>query len=153
MLDPNGVVTNWNAGAQHIKGYGADEIVGQHFSRFYTDADRAAGGPMRALTIALKEGRYEAEGRPDLMFSDIVMAGDMDGIALARRVREIAPGVPVLLATGYSEAAERIGEEFPILRKPYQMAELSRAVGATLANARNAERKLIDLAAARKARA
>ncbi|HEV2531430.1 PAS domain S-box protein [Phenylobacterium sp.] len=62
MLDPNGVVTSWNAGAEHIKGYRADEVIGQHFSRFYTDADRAAGGPMRALQTAAETGRYEAEG-------------------------------------------------------------------------------------------
>ena len=62
MLDPNGLVVNWNAGAERIKGYSADEIVGQHFSRFYTDRDRAAGLPARALQIAAQEGRYEAEG-------------------------------------------------------------------------------------------
>lgn len=62
MLDPNGLVVNWNVGAERIKGYAADEIVGQHFSRFYTDRDRAAGLPARALHIAAQEGRYEAEG-------------------------------------------------------------------------------------------
>ncbi|MBR7621048.1 PAS domain S-box protein [Phenylobacterium sp. 20VBR1] len=62
MLDPDGQVTNWNAGAERIKGYRADEIVGQHFSRFYTDEDRAAGGPQRALATAAAEGRYEHEG-------------------------------------------------------------------------------------------
>jgi PAS domain S-box-containing protein len=62
MLDPNGLVINWNAGAERIKGYSADEIIGQHFSRFYTDRDRAAGLPARALHIATQEGRYEAEG-------------------------------------------------------------------------------------------
>jgi PAS domain S-box-containing protein len=62
MLDPNGIVTNWNVGAERIKGYLADEIVGQHFSRFYTDHERAAGFPARALATAAREGRYEAEG-------------------------------------------------------------------------------------------
>jgi PAS domain S-box-containing protein len=62
MLDPNGLVVNWNAGAERIKGYSADEIIGHHFSRFYTDRDRAAGLPARALQIATQEGRYEAEG-------------------------------------------------------------------------------------------
>jgi PAS domain S-box-containing protein len=62
MLDPNGLVVNWNVGAERIKGYGADEIIGHHFSRFYTDRDRAAGLPARALRIATEEGRYEAEG-------------------------------------------------------------------------------------------
>jgi PAS domain S-box-containing protein len=62
MLDPHGYVTSWNSGAQRIKGYAAKEIVGQHFSRFYSEADRAAGEPARALRTALESGRYEAEG-------------------------------------------------------------------------------------------
>ena len=61
MLDPNGIITSWNLGAERIKGYTADEIVGQHFSKFYTDVDRAAGVPARALATAMAEGRYEAE--------------------------------------------------------------------------------------------
>lgn len=62
MLDPAGIVTSWNPGAQRFKGYGQTEIVGQHFSRFYTDEDRAAGLPERALRIAAEEGRFENEG-------------------------------------------------------------------------------------------
>ena len=62
MLDPQGYVTSWNSGAQRIKGYTTQEIVGQHFSRFYSEADRAAGEPARALRTALESGRYEAEG-------------------------------------------------------------------------------------------
>ncbi len=62
MLDPNGIVTNWNAGGQRIKGYAPEEIIGQHFSRFYTAADQAAGRPARALDLARSTGRYEEEG-------------------------------------------------------------------------------------------
>ena len=62
MLDPDGKVANWNAGAERIKGYTPQEIVGEHFSRFYTPEDREAGVPKRALETARKEGRYEAEG-------------------------------------------------------------------------------------------
>ena len=62
MLDPNGIVTSWNAGAERIKGYTAEEIIGQHFSRFYTEPDRAAGWPTRALYTATHEGHFEAEG-------------------------------------------------------------------------------------------
>jgi PAS domain S-box-containing protein len=62
MLDPEGHVTNWNPGAQRIKGYTEDEIRGQHFSRFYTDEDRATGLPQRALETARREGKFEAEG-------------------------------------------------------------------------------------------
>lgn len=63
MLDPNGIVVSWNAGAEKIKGYKADEIIGSHFSRFYTDEDRLAGIPARALYTASHEGRFEGEGR------------------------------------------------------------------------------------------
>jgi PAS domain S-box-containing protein len=62
MLDPNGVVTSWNAGAERIKGYSADEIIGEHFSRFYTAEERAAGMPDYALAVAAREGRFEREG-------------------------------------------------------------------------------------------
>jgi PAS domain S-box-containing protein len=61
MLDPEGHVTNWNTGAQRIKGYLEDEIVGEHFSRFYTEEDREAGLPAAALETARREGRYEKE--------------------------------------------------------------------------------------------
>lgn len=62
MLDPNGIITSWNAGAQRIKGYTEEEIIGQHFSKFYTERDRAAGVPARALYTATHEGRFEADG-------------------------------------------------------------------------------------------
>ncbi len=62
QLDREGHVATWNAGAERIKGYTAEEIVGQHFSRFYTEEDRAAGVPARALATARTEGRFEAEG-------------------------------------------------------------------------------------------
>ena len=62
MLDPEGHVTNWNAGAQRIKGYTEQEIVGRHFSEFYTPEDREAGLPLHALDTAAREGRYEKEG-------------------------------------------------------------------------------------------
>jgi PAS domain S-box-containing protein len=62
QLDRNGIVASWNPGAERIKGYSADEIIGQHFSRFYTEEDRASGLPQKALEIATRDGRYEAEG-------------------------------------------------------------------------------------------
>ncbi len=61
LLDPSGVISNWNAGAAAIKGYAADEIIGEHFSRFYTPEDRERGEPARALETALREGKYERE--------------------------------------------------------------------------------------------
>lgn len=62
MLDPNGFVTNWNAGAARIKGYAAEEIIGRHFSQFYAEEDRQDGLPQRALETARRTGKYEAEG-------------------------------------------------------------------------------------------
>ena len=62
MLDPEGYVTTWNSGAQRIKGYLPSEIIGEHFSRFYTDADRRDRVPQAALEIAAREGRFEKEG-------------------------------------------------------------------------------------------
>jgi PAS domain S-box-containing protein len=62
MLDPAGRVSSWNPGAQRFKGYQAAEIIGNHFSRFYTDEDRATGLPARALRLAQTEGHFENEG-------------------------------------------------------------------------------------------
>ena len=62
MLDPSGRVSSWNPGAQRIKGYAPEEIVGEHFSRFSTDEDRAADLPKKVLDIARNEGRFEGEG-------------------------------------------------------------------------------------------
>jgi PAS domain S-box-containing protein len=62
MLSPNGIVTSWNAGAQRFKGYQSGEIIGRHFSAFYTDEDRKDGLPERALRTAATEGKFESEG-------------------------------------------------------------------------------------------
>jgi PAS domain S-box-containing protein len=63
MLDPNGIVASWNKGAEQIKGYSRDEIVGKHFSVFYPAEDRARGKPERELVIAARDGRMEEEGK------------------------------------------------------------------------------------------
>lgn len=63
LLDPEGHVTNWNAGAQAIKGYSESEIVGQHFSVFYTEEDRARGKPALALATAVQHGKFEGEAQ------------------------------------------------------------------------------------------
>ena len=62
LLSPEGTVTSWNRGAERFKGYTADEIIGRHFSEFYTPEDRKNGNPERALEIAAREGKYESEG-------------------------------------------------------------------------------------------
>jgi PAS domain S-box-containing protein len=62
MLDPEGRVISWNSGAENLKGYAVHEIVGQHFSRFYTEQDRAAGLPQKMLSIAKNKGKVAADG-------------------------------------------------------------------------------------------
>ena len=62
MLDPNGYIRSWNPGGERIKGYTDREIVGQHFSRFYTPEDVVKGEPQRGLECARTQGKFEAEG-------------------------------------------------------------------------------------------
>ena len=62
MLDPTGKVVSWNAGAERFKGYASHEIIGRHFSAFYTAEDQATDLPARALRTAASEGKFEAEG-------------------------------------------------------------------------------------------
>src|ERR1700691_735165 len=62
LLSPDGTVTSWNRGAEIFKGYRADEIIGRHFSEFYTPEDRENGAPARALEMAARDGSYESEG-------------------------------------------------------------------------------------------
>jgi PAS domain S-box-containing protein len=62
MLNPEGFINSWNAGAERFKGYVAEEIIGQHFSVFYTEEDRRNGKPARALQTAREQGKFEDEG-------------------------------------------------------------------------------------------
>src|SRR5918994_161033 len=62
MLDPQGRVVSWNPGAEHIKGYQEEEILGQHFSVFHTEDDVEQGHPEEELRVAANEGSYEEEG-------------------------------------------------------------------------------------------
>jgi len=62
MLDPSGKIETWNAGAERTKGYLAEEIIGQHMSRFYTPEDLARGLPAKLLAQAIRDGRVESEG-------------------------------------------------------------------------------------------
>lgn len=63
MLDPLGIITTWNAGAQRIKGYAPAEVIGKHFSLFFQADDAHSGVPQRALETVVREGRYEGQGR------------------------------------------------------------------------------------------
>ena len=110
MLDPTGVVANWNAGGERIKGYSAEEIVGQHFSRFYTPVDQAAEKPARALKIAVEAGHCEEDGwrvRKDGSFfwASVVIdpirndAGELIGFAkITRDISERREAQETLLA-------------------------------------------------------
>ncbi|HUO91920.1 MAG TPA: response regulator, partial [Rhizomicrobium sp.] len=77
-------------------------------------------------------GRLERK-LPELVVSDIVMPGRFDGLALARTIRERHPQTPILLVTGYSNAANSADREFVVLRKPYSAAEFSRAASKVMA--------------------
>src|SRR6266436_620940 len=62
LMDPEGKIISWSAGAERLKGYRADEIIGQHFSRFYPKEDVQRGKPENELKVATAEGRFEDEG-------------------------------------------------------------------------------------------
>src|SRR5262245_14550733 len=62
MLDPNGYIVSWNTGAEAIKGYAAEEIIGRHFTRFYPQESLDSGLPERELIVARETGRFEDEG-------------------------------------------------------------------------------------------
>nr|WP_037006893.1 PAS domain-containing sensor histidine kinase [Pseudomonas fuscovaginae] len=102
MLDPRGHVSSWNQGAQHIKGYAAQEVIGRHFSMFYTDEDRAAGEPERALSVAATEGRFEKRAwrqRKDgtrflaHVILDPIRAGSGELLGFAKITRDITESV------------------------------------------------------------
>jgi two-component system sensor histidine kinase/response regulator len=98
MLDPEGYIVSWNAGAERIKGYKADEIIGQHFSRFYLPGDIATGHPDKELRIAAGEGRYVEEGwrvRKDgsRFLADVVITAIRDGVGRLRGFAKVTRDV------------------------------------------------------------
>lgn len=136
MLDPQGHVVNWNAGAERAKGYTANEIVGQHFSVFYPPHDRAAGLPEKGLEIARREGRFHAEGqrlRKDgtLFWTSVVIDAiysEQDGqlLGFAKVTRDITERRQYELELLRSkELAEQYSQE---------MASLSRFLDSVIAN-------------------
>ena len=94
LLDPNGRVVSWNAGAEKIKGFTADDIVGKHFACFYTAEDVAAGRPQHNLEIALREGHIRDQGlrvRKDgtTFYADVVITALRDKKGKLRRFSKV----------------------------------------------------------------
>jgi len=129
MLDPEGNVANWNAGAERIKGYSPDEIIGQHFSRFYTREDFDAGVPHNAIETARTTGRYEAEGwrvRKDgsrfwaIVVIDAIRDEDGELIGFAKITRDM---------TEKREARLRLDESREQLFRAQKMEALGQLTG------------------------
>ncbi len=110
MLDPSGIISNWNAGARRIKGYEAAEVVGRHFGMFYLPEDREAGMPVRSLETARENGRFEAEGwrlrkdgtkfRASVVIDAIYEADELIGFAkITRDITERAKAQEALHAS------------------------------------------------------
>ncbi len=100
---------------------GVADSVGQMLERLGLDHVRAETAP---AALAL----FEADPAFDLVVSDMVMPGGMDGLTLARTLQDRAPSLPILLTTGYSAAAAAAGSEFPLLLKPYRLEDLDQAL-------------------------
>ena len=115
QLDSNGLISTWNPGAERIKGYRAEEIIGSHFSCFYTAEDQKAGLPAKVLETARREGRYEAEAwrvRKDgsRLFASVVIdpirSDDGEVIGFAKVTRDITEKHEV--QTALKEAQEQL---------------------------------------------
>jgi CheY-like chemotaxis protein len=86
------------------------------------DCEVETVGNAEAALLTLEHGHF------DIVLSDIVMAGAKNGLDLARAIRKQHPDLSIVLATGYSDAAAQAAEEFPVLRKPYDVERLGRAL-------------------------
>jgi len=124
MLDPNGIIRSWNPGAERLKGYAAKDIIGQHFSIFYTPADRSAGKPENGLKKALNEGRFEDEDwrvRSDgtLFWANVVITtvNDARGVhrgfaKITRDLTERRKAEEERLRLAHAEEAVRLRDNF-----------------------------------------
>jgi len=129
LLDLEGHVSSWNAGAEKIKGYAADEVIGRHFSCFYTEEDRVSGLPARALETARETGRFEGEGwrvRKDgrrfwaMVVVDAVHDDDGTLVGFAKITRDM---------TERREAAEQLEETRSQLYQLQKMEALGHLTG------------------------
>jgi PAS domain S-box-containing protein len=124
MLDPEGRIVSWNAGAQRIKGYRADEIIGRHFSVFYRPEEVQARHPAHELQIAIAEGRYEEEGwrvRKDgtLFWAGVTITAIRDGTGTLRGFAKVTRDLTVR-----REAAK---QELQLFREQTARAEAEKA--------------------------
>ncbi|MDZ4693185.1 response regulator [Terricaulis sp.] len=129
MLDTDGKVTTWNGGAERIKGYSSDEIIGQHFSRFYTEQQLANNEPQRALNVAREEGRYEVESqrvRKDgaafwaHVVIDPIFSADRELLGYAKITRDISER---------RQAAEQLQEARVALMQAQKMEAIGQLTG------------------------
>jgi PAS domain S-box-containing protein len=129
MLDLDGRITSWNSGAQRVTGYAADEIIGEHFSRFHTEEDRATDLPMRALRAAATEGKFQAEGwrvrkNGSRFWASVVIdpAYDETGelIGFAKVIRD---------NTEWREAQQKLGEAREQLFQAQKMEAIGQLTG------------------------
>ena len=129
MLDPHGYVTNWNSGAQAIKGYTAEEIIGQHFSRFYSEEDRLAGAPAHALATAVADGKFEGEAQRvrkngEMFWASVVIDAIRDDrgelVGFAKVTRDI---------TERRRAQEEIARSHEALDQARKMEAIGRLTG------------------------
>ena len=133
MLDPNGTVVTWNAGAQRIKGFAPEEIIGQHFSRFYTEEDRQHGEPERALATARREGRFEKEGwrvrkNGERFWANVVIDAIREGEGEARARLSVLPKSRAILPNSETPASRSIGLGKPsFIRKKWRLSDNSPA--------------------------
>jgi PAS domain S-box-containing protein len=116
VLDPDGIITTWNAGAQQIKGYTADEIIGSHFSRFYPPEDVAAGKCEHELEVAAREGRFEDEGwrvRKDgtLFWANVVISAVRDDLGRLVGYSKVTRDLTERKRTEEEVAARRAAEQ------------------------------------------
>ena len=117
MLDPEGRVATWNAGAERIKGWRADEIVGRHFSIFYPREAAESGWPQHELSVAIREGRFEDEGwriRKDgsRFWANVVITAVFDGDGVLRGFAKVTRDLTQRRRIEELEASERRINEF-----------------------------------------
>jgi PAS domain S-box-containing protein len=131
MLDPTGRVVSWNEGAQRIKGYSADEIIGQHFAVFYPPEDVAKGKPAWMLDKAVREGRYEDEGwrvRKDgtRFVASVVLTALRDRTGILRGFAKVTRDITERRKAEALHEAERDREAAQLRAHAERMAELDR---------------------------